>query len=111
MLANRSYPEIDESFDLDQMFPEAKWKYTELGNVMEVYYETHEWIRLDPAARNKVNTKITESEDRKSWLIEQTLVDPEELNDFQMVFNLSIQNAKETGVVKLVPLELRSIAE
>lgn len=111
MLANRSYQEIDEDFSLDQLFPEAKWKYTELANAMAPYYEAHEWIRLDPAARNKANTKIIESEDRQSWRIEQTLIDSEELNDFQIVFSLSIAEAKKAGTVKLVPLELKSIAE
>ncbi|MFT5836642.1 MAG: superfamily II RNA helicase [Candidatus Azotimanducaceae bacterium] len=111
MLANRAYQEIDESFDLDQMFPAAKWKYTELNNTMEAYYTTHEWIRLDPAARNKINTKITESDDRTSWIIEQTLVDPEELNDFQLQFSLSMTEAKENNIVKIVPLELKAIAE
>ena len=111
MLANKEYQEIDESFPLEQIFPVAKWKYTELGNAMDAYYATHEWIRLDPAARNKINTKITESEDRTAWLIEQTLVDPEELNDFQIIFSLSITGAKENSIVKIVPLELKSIAE
>ncbi|MGJ8650984.1 MAG: DEAD/DEAH box helicase [Opitutaceae bacterium] len=111
MLANKEYQEIDETFPLDQMFPEARWKYTELSNAMEAYYATHEWIRLDPAARNKANTNIIESEDRTSWLIEQTLVDPEELNDFQITFSLSIADAKENSTVKIVPLELKAITE
>jgi len=93
------------------MFPEARWKYTELGNAMEAYYATHEWIRLDPAARNKANINVIESDDRTSWLIEQTLVDPEELNDFQIQFSLSMTEAKENGTVKIIPLELKSIAE
>jgi superfamily II RNA helicase len=107
MLANAAYEEIDETFELDQMFPEAKWKYTELGKAMEVYYEGHEWIRLDPGARNKINTNIIESDDRQTWTIEQTLVDPEELNDFQLIFGLSIKDAKENSVVKIVPLQLK----
>ncbi|MGJ8652925.1 MAG: DEAD/DEAH box helicase [Opitutaceae bacterium] len=111
MLANKQYQEIDELYALDTMYPDAKWKYTELGNVMEAYYEGHDWIRLDPAARNKANTKITESEDRTTWLIEQTLVDPEELNDFQLIFSLSITEAKESSTVKIVPLELKAVAE
>jgi hypothetical protein len=108
MLANGSYQEIDETFGLAQMFPEARWKYTELENKMATYYEHHEWIRLDPGARNKANTKITESDDRTTWTIEQTLVAPEEQNDFQIVFTLSIPEAKELGTVKLVPMDFRS---
>ena len=93
------------------MFPEAKWKYTELGKTMEAYYEGHEWIRLDPEARNKANTKITESDDRNSWTIEQTLVDNEALNDFQIIFSLSVAEAKANSTIKLVPIQIRLIAE
>ena len=67
------------------------------------------WIRLDPEARNKSHTKITESDDRQTWTIEQVLVDPEALNDFQFVFELSVQQSKESEVVKVVPLKLHSI--
>ncbi|HBM85553.1 MAG TPA: DUF3516 domain-containing protein [Opitutae bacterium] len=111
MLANKEYQEIDDTFELDQMFPEARWKYTELSNTMDAYYEGHDWVRLDPAARNKANTNIIESDDRQSWLIEQTLVDPEELNDFQILFSLSINEARKNSIVKIVPLELKSIAD
>ena len=90
MLANKAYQEIDESFQLERMYPEARWKYTDLSNAMEVYYASHEWIRLDPAARNKGNTSITESQDRSTWEVVQTLVDPAGLNDYQIVFELSL---------------------
>jgi superfamily II RNA helicase len=111
MLANKEYQEIDENFPLDKMFPEARWKYTELGNSMAAYYETHDWIRLDPEARNKGYTTITESDDHSTWTIEQTLVDPEALNDVQIVFELSRQIAKETGNIQLVPIQIRSITD
>ena len=111
MLANKEYQEIDETFPLDQMFPEARWKYTELSNTMDAYYEGHDWIRLDPEARNKGHTTITESDDRSTWTIEQTLVDPEALNDFQIVFELSMTEAKANSTIKLVPVALQSITE
>lgn len=110
MLANKEYQEIDENFPLDQMYPEARWKYTELGNTMAAYYESHDWIRLDPEARNKSHTAITESDDRTHLTIEQILIDPEALNDVQIVFDLSIQSAKETGSIRLVPIQIRPIA-
>lgn len=111
MLANKEYQEIEENFMLDQMYPEAKWKYSELAKTMETYYEGHEWIRLDPEARNKANTNIIESENREIWTIEQTLVDPDSFNDFQIVFELSVQQARESGLVAIVPLQIRPIVE
>lgn len=109
MLANAAYQEIDEDFDLSLLFPDARWKYTELENAMAPYFEGHAWIRLDPAARNSAHTKITESEDRSHWTIEQTLIDPDGHNDFQIVFTLSIQEAKTSGSLKLLLTELRDI--
>ncbi|MEN8660958.1 MAG: DUF3516 domain-containing protein [Lentimonas sp.] len=109
MLANGAYQEIDETFELDRLFPEARWKYTELENTMGEYFETHEWIRLDPAARNKGHTTITESDDCETWTIEQTLVDPDEQNDFQIVFELSLLEARESGKITLVPRALQPI--
>jgi hypothetical protein len=93
------------------MYPEARWKYTALANRMGAYYEAHEWIRLDPEARNKSHTTITESDDCTRWTIEQTLIDPGALNDVQIVFELSIQSAKEHGVIQLELTEIRSIVD
>jgi len=106
MLANRAYQSIDEDFDLSRMYPEARWRYTELSNTMEAYFETHEWIRLDPEARNPKNTRIIESEDRRFWQVEQTLVDPDGLNDYFFAFEVSLDAARESGEVSLVPISL-----
>jgi superfamily II RNA helicase len=109
MLANGDYAEIDENFDLGKLFPDARWKYTELKQAMTAYHQRHAWIRLDPPARNQINTRITESEDRTHWTIEQTLIDPDEHNDFQIVFSLSIPVARTSGSVTLIPVELRDL--
>ncbi|HAV12892.1 MAG TPA: DUF3516 domain-containing protein, partial [Opitutae bacterium] len=107
MLANKEYSEINESYDLNKLYPDAKWKHTELGNAMDAYYETHDWIRLDPAARNVANTRIIESDDRLTWTIEQTLVDPEALNDFLVIFELSIPEARESSSIQITPTSIR----
>jgi superfamily II RNA helicase len=108
-LANKQYKQLDERYCLDRLFPDAKWKYTALEQAMAVYYETHDWIRLDPAARSNAHTRIKESEDRTTWTIEQTLVDPEELNDLQLSFELSISSAKASGSITLIPVAIESI--
>lgn len=109
LLANRNYKELDEHYSLDVLYPDAQWKYTALGQAMEPYYENHEWIRLDPGARASAHTRITESEDRLTWTIEQTLVDPEELNDLQIVFKISLPEARERGAVELIPIAIEAI--
>ena len=109
MLANKDYQQLHEHYPLDRLYPDAKWKYTALEQAMSVYYESHDWIRLDPGARNKQHTRIQEADDRQKWTIEQTLVDPDEQNDLQIVFEVAIQEAKERGVVTLVPVAIEAI--
>ncbi|NBB78719.1 MAG: DUF3516 domain-containing protein [Verrucomicrobia bacterium] len=109
MLANRDYAAIAEKYNLELMLPEARFPLAELENRMAPYYESHQWIRLDPAARAKANTRITETEEVDFWQIEQTLVDPEELNDTQVSFRLSIAEARETGNIRLVPVSVGSL--
>jgi len=110
MLANKNYQEITESFEFESMFPGARSQAMELEQSMTAFYENHEWIRLDPGARAKGNTRVSESDDRLNWTIEQTLVDPEELNDFQFVFRLSIEAAKKLGQVELIPVSVGPIS-
>jgi superfamily II RNA helicase len=109
MLANRDYAKVGEAYELETLFPQARWPLVELENIMAAYYEAHQWIRLDPAARAKANTRIIESEDKAIWHIEQTLVDPDELNDFQVVFQLSVPEVREVGAVHLRPTAMRDI--
>ena len=108
-LANKQYKQLDERYNLDRLFPDAKWKYTALEEAMVAYYTTHDWIRLDPAARSTAHTRIKESEDRATWIIEQTLVDPEELNDLQLSFELSITSAQASGSIALIPVAIEAI--
>lgn len=105
MLANQDYVTIGETFELERLFPGERWPLVELEKAMAPYYENHAWIRLDPPARNKANTKVIESDDRTTWRIEQTLVDPDEHNDAQVIFEVLLADAKESGAVTLVPIE------
>ena len=109
ILVNRNYKELCEQYSLDRLYPDAKWKFTALEETMQSYYESHEWIRLDPGARSKEHNRILESDDRNTWTIEQTLVDPEELNDYQVVFEISLADARTKGSVELIPIKIESI--
>ena len=109
MLANRDYAAMGETYAVDVMFPEARFPLVELENAMAPYFESHQWIRLDPAARAKANTRITETDEKDTWQIEQTLIDPDELNDTEVSFRLSLAEARETGEVRLVPVSIGSL--
>lgn len=109
MLVNGDYGQLGESFNLSELFPSNKGTHSEWEQLMDAYYQQHEWIRLDPAARAKSNTRCKESDDRSEWIISQTVVDPEEVNNFHWEFKVSLTQAREEGVVKLLPITIECI--
>ncbi len=80
-----------------------------LGALMEPYYAEHERIRLDNEARNGRHTYVEPSEDNTSWRICQVLIDPEELNDWQVEFSVDLAQAREDGKPALKLLTVRKI--
>ncbi|MBT6767824.1 MAG: DUF3516 domain-containing protein, partial [Opitutales bacterium] len=103
-LADKQYQEIADTYELDALFEgalEVKWKDLELEKLMVPFYETRDWIRLDPAARSKEHTHISVSEDENSWSVEQTLVDSEDLNDWLVGFEVDLVASRENGLVEI----------
>ena len=76
---------------------------------LEDYYTEHERIRFDNEARNGRHTYVDPSEDGKTWKVCQVLVDPEELNDWQIEFSVDLAQAREDGKPTLVFAGLRRI--
>lgn len=73
-----------------------------VGTQMEAYALDHERIRLDNEARNGRHTYVESAADGKSWHVCQVLVDPEELNDWQIQFTVDLPKAREEGKPSLV---------
>jgi hypothetical protein len=109
LLANKAYPRLAAIYDLQHLYLSARHHDQALADTMATYYANHDWIRMDPAARNTSHTHIIESDDRTAWRIEQTLVDPAELNDYQVVFELSLTKLRESGSVNLLPVAIRAL--
>jgi superfamily II RNA helicase len=85
--------------------PDGKtWSAAELNRQLAGYYAEHEYIRLDPEARNTRHTYIVPSEDKKSWKVEQVLVDPDANNDWVAEFSvdLAASRAAEEPVIRLI---------
>ncbi len=110
MVANQQYEALGEAFELDALFPGERWPHQALGRTLNDYMESHQWIRLDPAARNKTHTRIRASDKEHRITVEQTLVDPEDLNDHQFVFEVDRRQAKESGEIRLKPMGFESIS-
>ena len=73
------------------------WTAERLRAALEAYELEHERLCLDPNARNARHTYVVPSEDKKSWRIQQMLVDPEEANDWVAEFEVDLAQSRALG--------------
>ena len=73
------------------------WTTDRLRRALEAYHADHEYLRLDPEARNVRHTYVTPSEDRRTWRVQQMLVDPAEANDWVAEFHIDLAASREAG--------------
>jgi hypothetical protein len=80
------------------------WTAERLKASMEAYLEEHERLCLDPNARNVRHTYVLPSEDKRSWRVQQMLVDPEEHNDWVAEFEIDLSESRKQSeaVLRLV---------
>jgi superfamily II DNA/RNA helicase len=72
------------------------WTAPRLDAALDAYRQGHEYIRLDPEARNLRHTYVVPAEDRRTWRIQQMLVDPQEANDWVAEFEADLIRSRET---------------
>ena len=72
----------------------APWTPERLQKAVEGYYTDHERICLDPNARNARHTYVLPAEDKKTWRVQQMLVDPQEHNDWTAEFEVDLQASR-----------------
>ena len=79
------------------------WTASRLELALDDYHAGHKYICLDPNARNVRHTYVTPSEDKKTWRVQQMLVDPEESNDWVAEFEVDLMESRKQGepVLKL----------
>jgi superfamily II RNA helicase len=73
------------------------WTPERLEQTLECYHAEHERICLDPNARNTRHTYVTPSEDKKTWRVQQMLVDPEGHNDWVAEFEVDLAESRKIG--------------
>jgi len=73
------------------------WTAARLKQSMEAYLADHDHLCLDPNARNARHTYVTPAEDKKSWRVQQMLVDPEGDNDWVAEFEIDIGESRKSG--------------
>ena len=73
------------------------WTTERLRSALEDYRIDHEGIRLDPEARNIRHTHVSASEDRRTWRLQQVLVDPEQHNDWMVECEVDLPASREAN--------------
>jgi hypothetical protein len=74
------------------------WNRQRIESLLDAYFADHERIRLDPEARAAKHTRISE-EDPRRLIVEQTLVDPEELNDWSLKIAIDLDRCDAEGAI------------
>jgi superfamily II RNA helicase len=86
------------------------WTAERLKQLLEAYAEDHQRICLDPNARNLRHTYVLPSEDKRSWRVQQMLVDPEEHNDWVAEFEVDLIRSRQESAPLLQLRRLGSLA-
>ena len=73
------------------------WTADRLRTAVEAYQVEHDYISLDPSARNARHTYVVPSEDKKNWRVQQMLVDPEGDNDWVAEFEVDLAQSRASG--------------
>ncbi|HEX9048272.1 MAG TPA: DUF3516 domain-containing protein, partial [Verrucomicrobiae bacterium] len=71
------------------------WTAARLEQALDEYYAEHERLCLDPNARNIRHTYVIPAEDKKSWRVQQMLVDPDAHNDWVAEFCVDLLESRQ----------------
>ena len=77
------------------------WTRERITGMLDSYFAGHMRIRLDPEARATKHTRLVETTPRR-WLCEQTLVDPDDLNDWSLTLVIDLDQSDAEGRPVLV---------
>ena len=73
------------------------WTSERLRVAFDAYHVEHQHLCLDPNARNIRHTYVNPSEDKKTWRVQQMLVDPDENNDWVAEFEVDLAESRKSG--------------
>jgi superfamily II RNA helicase len=73
------------------------WTAPRLRAAFDAYLAGHQRLCLDPEARNVRHTYVKETEEKRHWIIQQVLVDPEGHNDWMAEFEADLARSRAAG--------------
>jgi hypothetical protein len=85
------------------------WTPERLQQALDAFYAEHERVCLDPNARNARHTYVTAAENKKSWIVQQMLVDPEGHNDWVAEFAVDLAESRKSEEPHLVLRRIGSL--
>jgi hypothetical protein len=88
------------------------WTAARLAERVEAYRSEHRRICLDPEARNVRHTYVVPADDRRTWRVQQMLIDPDGHNDWAVELELDLAESRQLGkpalrLVRIGPLIVR----
>ena len=96
-LLSRNFEAALENLDAITDAHGELWTGPRLERVMLDYLKDHERLLLDNEARNLRHSYVKLSEDKKTWLVQQTLVDPEGHNDWSLDVEVDLAESRKAG--------------
>ena len=66
-----------------------------LESLIDEYFQSHQRIRLDPEARNQRFSIFQKQGNPQEWKLQQTVLDPEDKNDWFVEFIIDLKASKE----------------
>ena len=96
-LVNEDYEQALSNLSSTEKCENGAWTFEELKQRADAYYAEHKYIRLDPEARNVRHTYVVPSEDKRTWKVEQVLIDPDEHNDWKAEFRVDLEASRAAG--------------
>lgn len=71
------------------------WTAARIDDLLNDFYDGRTRIRLDPDARNNKHCQIKHLPESNQWRVHQTLCDPDEINDWELVAIVGLQQSNE----------------
>ncbi len=96
-LINMDYEGALENLSTPNDAEGEPWTAERLKAILEAYHAEHERVCLDPNARNARHTYVIPAEDKRTWRVQQMLVDPDEYNDWVVEFEVDLAQSRAAG--------------
>jgi superfamily II RNA helicase len=96
-VVNGDFDAALSALDTPEIPLEQPWTAEKLQAAAALFHTDHEYICLDPNARNVRHTYVTVAEEKKSWRVQQMIVDPEGANDWVAEFQVDLAQSRAAG--------------